>query len=135
MSSFRLEHATESEAFAEYGLDHAVGYFVSVKRPKQRRIEYDRLQPGYADLEGALRFFVTHGFFDQEALEDAKIWLADDAGEGATTPDVFRAATVICALKEWSPPRGRVRTTEESESTPIETDGDVGDDPEPGRRR
>lgn len=66
--------------------------------------EYDRLQPGHADLAGALKFLVEQGFFNQATLEEAQIWLAVRGGEGRTSSAVHRAATVVCNFKEWTPP-------------------------------
>ncbi len=105
MSKFELRHPTEPNVQAEYGVDPGLGFFVEVRQPGKRKAEYDALRPGYADLDGALRFFVSQGFFDQEALEDAKEWLADEGGEGRRSAEVHCAATIICHLKDWSPPK------------------------------
>lgn len=103
---FRLEHPTSDGGVAEYGIDHAIGYFVTFRAKGQRPAEYDRMNPGYADLDGALSFLAKHGFFSQDALIAAKEWLADEDRQGSVAAEVHRAATVICNLKEWPPPKG-----------------------------
>jgi len=98
MSKFKLDHPTENGTTAEYGEDGALGFFVEVRKPKQRNACYDATHPGYDHLNGALRFLMKHGFYTQDDLEDALVWLQDDC-ESRTTPAVRRAIDVVSHFK------------------------------------
>ncbi len=114
MSYFFIVHPRDPKTIAKYGIDKALGIFVEIRAPGKRKTEYDQLHSGYNDLTGALEFFIAHGFFSEDALVDAKVWLEDEGGEGRVASDVHRAATVICNFKEWSPPFGSVLDAEKN---------------------
>ena len=68
---FTLKHQRKKDLQAAYGWDHAIGFFVVVSVGKMVTAEYDALHPGYADLEGACRFLIEHGFYTEDDYEEA----------------------------------------------------------------
>ena len=98
MPVFHLQHPSRKHVTADCGFDHAVAFFVTVLHAGRNVAEYDRLRAAYADLEGALQFLVTHGFFTADQLIEAKLALAND---GAPPGDVgvWRAMNAILQFK------------------------------------
>jgi hypothetical protein len=73
MAQFLLRHP-DGQQHARYGWDHAVSYFVEVRRGGRIVATYDALAEAFdaaRPLEGALRFLIESGFFTQEELEEA----------------------------------------------------------------
>ena len=71
---FSILHPEHENIRAEYGWDHAIGFFVQVFEDAYPTAEYDALQPRYnraRPLNGALAFLVSQTFFSGDELEEA----------------------------------------------------------------
>jgi hypothetical protein len=83
------------------GFDHAVGFFVEVRRPGRKALSYDRLQSKYnheRPLMGAMNFLVAANVITQDDLDGAVA--ADDCfEEDDATPGELLAYRVMADLR------------------------------------
>jgi len=98
-----LRHPGRRRTQADYGFDRFLGFFVTVFVGGGVEAEYDRTQPGYDDLNGALRFLVAHGFFTPGALDEA-IALSMTHDHEELPPEVRRVAEVFHRLQRGADP-------------------------------
>ncbi len=91
--TFTLTHPTDETLTAEYGWDHALGYFATLVASEKVRLEYDVFQVGVTTLRGVLEFLATHGFIQN--LDDALVWLSND--DTGRVPARFRGALDVLA--------------------------------------
>lgn len=89
----RIDHPHRRDVHAEYGWDHAIGFFVTVFEEDRVLASYDALHAGYTHLDGAGRFLARQGFFSIEtyerALERLPVALPEEM------PKRFRAAAEV----------------------------------------
>ena len=94
---FTLAHPRDPNVTAEYGWDHALGYFATVVFNGKVRLEYDCLQVGGStDLRGTLEFLAGQGVIHD--LDEALVWHAD-VGTGRVPKRYQRALEVLVNLK------------------------------------
>ncbi len=98
-----LRHPTARKRTATYGFDRAVGFFVNIERKDMLIAEYDRLRPGYDELNGALRFLVEHGFLQAADIDEA-VRLSPVLLPEEMEPGAGRAAEVIENLRRAADP-------------------------------
>ena len=99
MGQTKLEHPHKSNTHALYGWDRAVEFFVTVFEDARQVAEYDRLQPGYRDLQGAVEFLAAHGFFEPDDIAVAGQQLAYVLPDDFEDPSLRRCAEVIVGLR------------------------------------
>lgn len=97
-----IDHPTNSHITASYGWDHAVEFFVTILEDDYPRAEYDKLQSGYSDLNGAIGFFAEHGFFAPEDIHAAKNELAHSLPDELEGESLRRCAQVILSFRRAS---------------------------------
>lgn len=95
----KIEHPTKPNVHALYGWDRAVEFFVTIFEDARRIAEYDRVNPGYRDLQGALETLAEHGFFEPGDIPIAAQELAHFMPDDIEDPSLRRCAEVILALR------------------------------------
>jgi hypothetical protein len=70
---FRIEHPAHPDAYATYGHDPHLGFFVEVVGKHGRQLDYDATYKDYCGLKGALVFLSKAGFFAIEDLHEALV--------------------------------------------------------------
>ncbi|HZZ83931.1 MAG TPA: hypothetical protein VFE30_05300 [Anaeromyxobacteraceae bacterium] len=98
-----LKHPTARKRTATYGFDRAVGFFVNIEREGMLIAEYDRLRPGYGELNGALRLLVEQGFLQAADIDEA-VRLCPVLLPAEMEPGAGRAAEVIENLRRAADP-------------------------------
>lgn len=99
MPQRRVEHPTKLNVYALYGWDRALEFFVTVFEATRRVAEYDRVNPGYRDMQGALEVLAEHGFFEPEDIALAGQQLAHFMPEDFEEPSLRRCAEVIVGFR------------------------------------
>ena len=99
MSQRKIDHPTKPDVHALYGWDRTVEFFVTVFEDARRIAEYDRVNPGYRDMQGALEVLAEHGFFEPEDIAVAGQQLAYLMPEDFDDPSLRRCAEVIVQLR------------------------------------
>lgn len=94
MAKLHLDHPDNPKITAIYGFDRAVAFFATIFEQGRCVAEYDRLQQGYRDLQGALEFLAEHGFFEPDDIQLA-ISFAYLAPEDFDNASTRRCAEVI----------------------------------------
>lgn len=103
MSRFRINHPSRSDTYSEAGVDHALGFFVSVHRegrgrPIKELDFFTRSKP--VTLSDVFELLIQHEFFTREQLHDALVWLQDGGREPSS--DVMRVVEIIERFKSGS---------------------------------
>ena len=97
MSRFWIDHPSRDDVHANAGNEAVVGFFLDVMRGDRVITSYDCFHPLFnraRPLIGCLDFLVSEAFFIGEALEDALVFLQDDA---PTPRDMRGVQFPICA--------------------------------------
>lgn len=99
MGQRKIEHPDKPSVHALYGWDRSVEFFVTVFEDARRIAEYDRLQPGYRDMQGVVELLAEHGFFAPEDIGVTNQQLAYLMPEEFDDPAMRRCAEVIIELR------------------------------------
>ena len=99
MGQRKIEHPEKPNVHALYGWDRAVEFFVTVFEDARMIAEYDRVNPGYRDMQGALETLAEYGFFEPEDIAVAGQQLAYFMPDDFEEPSLRRCAEVIVELR------------------------------------
>ena len=98
---FTIQHPDDdADLVAEYGWDHAVGFFVTLHGLPGTH-EYDATHPGYGYLHGALQYLACAGFFSTDELHAALDLLIHRTPD-QMPPRLRRIADVVVNFKTAS---------------------------------
>jgi len=78
---FHVTHPTDPQVTADYGWDHAIGFFVVIRRGRRIIEDYDCLANGYEHLNGVLNALIRNDFFDICDVVEAMLGLQHAAPE------------------------------------------------------
>lgn len=99
MPQRKIEHPTKPNVHALYGWDRALEFFVTVFEGARCVAEYDRVNPGYRDMQGALELLAEHGFFESEEIALAGRQLEHFMPDDFEDPSLKRCAEVIVEFR------------------------------------
>jgi len=100
---FRIEHPAHPGAYAAYGHDRHLGFFVEVVGKHGRHLDYDATYPDYCGLEGALVFLSKAGFFALDDLHEALVRIEHEPEERLPA-SLRRISTVVWNFKNAADP-------------------------------
>ena len=98
---FTLDHPSTPHVRAAYGWDHALGFWIEVRRRGRLLEAHDALREagGVTSVRDILDALVAHGFVTEDAVAEAMTWLPHRDAAEIQDPDVRRAAEVIERLR------------------------------------
>jgi len=101
VTRFRFELDLGGRTIVVYGYDHAVGYFVRIRKGKKVIADYDMFSDNYNGLQGLLRTLVAAGVFTaQETADAVNLVFQTDNVETLRDEDVGLAAMVVMRLTD-----------------------------------
>ncbi len=98
---FTITHPTDTTLRAVYGWDHALGFWIDVRRRGRLQEARDALREagGVTSVGDILATLVAHSFLDEDNVHEAMSMLAHVDATDIEDPDERRAAEVIERLR------------------------------------
>lgn len=90
-----------AELEVAYGYDRALGFFLEVRSPGGRLVEYDALGDRYDGLPGLVDALIESGVFQRDQVEEAlEAMLTVDSAAEVEDLDIRQIALMVERLKQ-----------------------------------